>query len=79
MKKQILFLGMATALFMTSCSNEDSLSGSHVRDMNSDVPITLDLNHVSTATRAELGNRVNDKPDGTFDTDGGKIGMFCLA
>lgn len=70
---------MATALFMTSCSNEDSLSGSHVRDMNSDVPITLDLNHVSTATRAELGNRVNDVPDGTFDTDGGKIGMFCLA
>lgn len=75
-------MGMAAAMFMTSCTNEDDLAGgSNNQRLNSDVPIVLSAGQQANKTRASLGN-VNDKGeyDGTFDTpDGTNLGFFCLA
>lgn len=82
MNKHIFLMGMAAAMFMTSCTNEDDLAGgSNNQRLNSDVPIVLSAGQQANKTRAALGN-VNDKGeyDGTFDTPADKnLGFFCLA
>lgn len=82
MNKHIFLMGMAAAMFMTSCTNEDDLAGgSNNQRLNSDVPIVLSAGQQANKTRASLGN-VNDKGeyDGTFDTPADKnLGFFCLA
>lgn len=82
MNKHIFLMGMAAAMFMTSCTNEDDLAGgSNNQRLNSDVPIVLSAGQQANKTRASLGN-VNDKGeyDGTFDTPVDKnLGFFCLA
>ncbi len=72
---------MAAAMFMTSCTNEDDLAGgSNNQRLNSDVPIVLSAGQQANKTRAALGNVVDGKYDGTFDTpDGTNLGFFCLA
>lgn len=74
-------MGMAAAMFMTSCTNEDDLAGgSNNQRLNSDVPIVLSAGQQANKTRAALGNVVDGKYDGTFDTpDGTNLGFFCLA
>lgn len=74
-------MGMAAAMFMTSCTNEDDLAGgSNNQRLNSDVPIVLSAGQQANKTRASLGNVVDGKYDGTFDTpDGTNLGFFCLA
>lgn len=82
MNKHIFLMGMAAAMFMTSCTNEDDLAGgSNNQRLNSDVPIVLSAGQQANKTRASLGN-VNDKGeyDGTFDTPAdNNLGFFCLA
>lgn len=83
MNKHIFLMGMAAAMFMTSCTNEDDLAGgSNNQRLNSDVPIVLSAGQQANKTRASLGN-VNDATgtyDGTFDTPADKnLGFFCLA
>ena len=72
---------MAAAMFMTSCTNEDDLAGgSNNQRLNSDVPIVLSAGQQANKTRAALGNVVDGKYDGTFDTPADKnLGFFCLA
>lgn len=74
-------MGMAAAMFMTSCTNEDDLAGgSNNQRLNSDVPIVLSAGQQANKTRAALGNVVDGKYDGTFDTPADKnLGFFCLA
>lgn len=74
-------MGMAAAMLMTSCTNEDDLAGgSNNQRLNSDVPIVLSAGQQANKTRAALGNVVDGKYDGTFDTpDGTNLGFFCLA
>ena len=74
-------MGMAAAMFMTSCTNEDDLAGgSNNQRLNSDVPIVLSAGQQANKTRASLGNVVDGKYDGTFDTPADKnLGFFCLA
>lgn len=81
MNKHIFLMGMAAAMFMTSCTNEDDLAGgSNNQRLNSDVPIMLSAGQQANKTRASLGNVVDGKYDGTFDTpDGTNLGFFCLA
>lgn len=81
MNKHIFLMGMAAAMFMTSCTNEDDLAGgSNNQRLNSDVPIVLSAGQQANKTRASLGNVVDGKYDGTFDTpDGTNLGFFCLA
>ncbi|WP_278888686.1 fimbrillin family protein [Leyella stercorea] len=81
MNKHIFLMGMAAAMFMTSCTNEDDLAGgSNNQRLNSDVPIVLSAGQQANKTRAALGNVVDGKYDGTFDTpDGTNLGFFCLA
>lgn len=76
MNKHIFLMGMAAAMFMTSCTNEDDLAGgSNNQRLNSDVPIVLSAGQQANKTRASLGNE-----DGTFDTPADKnLGFFCLA
>lgn len=76
MNKHIFLMGMAAAMFMTSCTNEDDLAGgSNNQRLNSDVPIVLSAGQQANKTRASLGN-----DDGTFDTPADKnLGFFCLA
>lgn len=83
MNKHIFLMGMAAAMFMTSCTNEDDLAGgSNNQRLNSDVPIVLSAGQQANKTRASLGN-VDDATgtyDGTFDTPADKnLGFFCLA
>lgn len=83
MNKHIFLMGMAAAMFMTSCTNEDDLAGgSNNQRLNSDVPIVLSAGQQANKTRASLGN-VDDATgtyDGTFDTPANKnLGFFCLA
>ena len=72
---------MAAAMLMTSCTNDDDLAGgSNNQRLNSDVPIVLSAGQQANKTRAALGNVVDGKYDGTFDTpDGTNLGFFCLA
>lgn len=81
MNKHIFLMGMAAAMLMTSCTNEDDLAGgSNNQRLNSDVPIVLSAGQQANKTRAALGNVVDGKYDGTFDTpDGTNLGFFCLA
>lgn len=81
MNKHIFLMGMAAAMFMTSCTNEDDLAGgSNNQRLNSDVPIVLSAGQQANKTRASLGNVVDGKYDGTFDTPADKnLGFFCLA
>lgn len=83
MNKHIFLMGMAAAMFMTSCTNEDDLAGgSNNQRLNSDVPIVLSAGQQANKTRASLGNvdPVKGTYDGTFDTpDGTNLGFFCLA
>ena len=81
MNKHIFLMGMAAAMFMTSCTNEDDLAGgSNNQRLNSDVPIVLSAGQQANKTRAALGNVVDGKYDGTFDTPADKnLGFFCLA
>lgn len=82
MNKHIFLMGMAAAMFMTSCTNEDDLAGgSNNQRLNSDVPIVLSAGQQANKTRASLGNVGADgRYDGTFDTpDGTNLGFFCLA
>ena len=76
-------MGMAAAMFMTSCTNEDDLAGgSNNQRLNSDVPIVLSAGQQANKTRASLGNVDPTKGtyDGTFDTPADKnLGFFCLA
>lgn len=75
-------MGMAAAMFMTSCTNEDDLAGgSNNQRLNSDVPIVLSAGQQANKTRASLGNVGADgNYDGTFDTPADKnLGFFCLA
>lgn len=76
-------MGMAAAMFMTSCTNEDDLAGgSNNQRLNSDVPIVLSAGQQANKTRASLGNvdAATGKYDGTFDTPADKnLGFFCLA
>lgn len=76
MNKHIFLMGMAAAMLMTSCTNEDDLAGgSNNQRLNSDVPIVLSAGQQANKTRASLGNE-----DGTFDTPADKnLGFFCLA
>ncbi|WP_456084860.1 fimbrillin family protein [Leyella stercorea] len=76
MNKHIFLMGMAAAMLMTSCTNEDDLAGgSNNQRLNSDVPIVLSAGQQANKTRASLGN-----DDGTFDTPADKnLGFFCLA
>lgn len=83
MNKHIFLMGMAAAMFMTSCTNEDDLAGGNNNQrLNSDVPIVLSAGQQANKTRASLGN-VDDATgtyDGTFDTPADKnLGFFCLA
>lgn len=82
MNKHIFLMGMAAAMFMTSCTNEDDLAGgSNNQRLNSDVPIVLSAGQQANKTRASLGNVGADgNYDGTFDTPADKnLGFFCLA
>lgn len=81
MNKHIFLMGMAAAMFMTSCTNEDDLAGGNNNQrLNSDVPIVLSAGQQANKTRAALGNVVDGKYDGTFDTPADKnLGFFCLA
>lgn len=82
MNKHIFLMGMAAAMFMTSCTNEDDLAGgSNNQRLNSDVPIVLSAGQQANKTRASLGNVGADgRYDGTFDTPADKnLGFFCLA
>lgn len=83
MNKHIFLMGMAAAMFMTSCTNEDDLAGgSNNQRLNSDVPIVLSAGQQANKTRAALGNvdPVKGTYDGTFDTPADKnLGFFCLA
>lgn len=82
MNKHIFLMGMAAAMFMTSCTNEDDLAGgSNNQRLNSDVPIVLSAGQQANKTRAALGNVGADgRYDGTFDTPADKnLGFFCLA
>lgn len=75
-------MGMAAAMFMTSCTNEDDLAGGNNNQrLNSDVPIVLSAGQQANKTRASLGNVGADgNYDGTFDTPADKnLGFFCLA
>lgn len=76
-------MGMAAAMLMTSCTNEDDLAGgSNNQRLNSDVPIVLSAGQQANKTRASLGNvdAATGKYDGTFDTPADKnLGFFCLA
>lgn len=73
MNKHIFLMGMAAAMFMTSCTNEDDLAGgSNNQRLNSDVPIVLSAGQQANKTRAALGNVVDGKYDGTFDTPADK-------
>lgn len=75
-------MGMAAAMLMTSCTNEDDLAGgSNNQRLNSDVPIVLSAGQQANKTRASLGNVGADGAyDGTFDTpEGTNLGFFCLA
>lgn len=75
-------MGMAAAMFMTSCTNEDDLAGgSNNQRLNSDVPIVLSAGQQANKTRASLGNVGADgNYDGTFDTPANQnLGFFCLA
>ena len=76
-------MGMAAAMFMTSCTNEDDLAGgSNNQRLNSDVPIVLSAGQQANKTRASLGNvdPATGTYDGTFDTPADKnLGFFCLA
>lgn len=83
MNKHIFLMGMAAAMLMTSCTNEDDLAGgSNNQRLNSDVPIVLSAGQQANKTRASLGNvdAATGKYDGTFDTPADKnLGFFCLA
>lgn len=82
MNKHIFLMGMAAAMFMTSCTNEDDLAGgSNNQRLNSDVPIVLSAGQQANKTRASLGNVGADgRYDGTFNTPADKnLGFFCLA
>lgn len=83
MNKHIFLMGMAAAMFMTSCTNEDDLAGGNNNQrLNSDVPIVLSAGQQANKTRASLGNvdPVKGTYDGTFDTPADKnLGFFCLA
>lgn len=83
MNKHIFLMGMAAAMFMTSCTNEDDLAGgSNNQRLNSDVPIVLSAGQQANKTRASLGNvdPTTGTYDGTFDTPADKnLGFFCLA
>lgn len=83
MNKHIFLMGMAAAMFMTSCTNEDDLAGgSNNQRLNSDVPIVLSAGQQANKTRASLGNvdPATGTYDGTFDTPADKnLGFFCLA
>lgn len=82
MNKHIFLMGMAAAMFMTSCTNEDDLAGgSNNQRLNSDVPIVLSAGQQANKTRASLGNVGADgRYDGTFDTPANQnLGFFCLA
>lgn len=83
MNKHIFLMGMAAAMLMTSCTNEDDLAGgSNNQRLNSDVPIVLSAGQKANKTRVSLGNvdPNTGKYDGTFDTPADKnIGFFCLA
>ena len=82
MNKHIFLMGMAAAMLMTSCTNEDDLAGgSNNQRLNSDVPIVLSAGQQANKTRASLGNVGADGAyDGTFDTpEGTNLGFFCLA
>lgn len=75
-------MGMAAAMLMTSCTNEDDLAGgSNNQRLNSDVPIVLSAGQQANKTRASLGNvNAEGDYDGTFDTPADKnLGFFCLA
>lgn len=82
MNKHIFLMGMAAAMLMTSCTNEDDLAGgSNNQRLNSDVPIVLSAGQQANKTRASLGNvNAAGDYDGTFDTPADKnLGFFCLA
>lgn len=83
MNKHIFLMGMAAAMLMTSCTNEDDLAGgSNNQRLNSDVPIVLSAGQQANKTRASLGNvdPTTGTYDGTFDTPADKnLGFFCLA
>lgn len=82
MNKHIFLMGMAAAMLMTSCTNEDDLAGgSNNQRLNSDVPIVLSAGQQANKTRASLGNVGADgRYDGTFDTPANQnLGFFCLA
>lgn len=83
MNKHIFLMGMAAAMFMTSCTNEDDLAGGNNNQrLNSDVPIVLSAGQQANKTRASLGNvdPTTGTYDGTFDTPADKnLGFFCLA
>lgn len=83
MNKHIFLMGMAAAMLMTSCTNEDDLAGgSNNQRLNSDVPIVLSAGQQANKTRASLGNvdPATGTYDGTFDTPADKnLGFFCLA
>lgn len=83
MNKHIFLMGMAAAMLMTSCTNEDDLAGgSNNQRLNSDVPIVLSAGQQANKTRASLGNvdAATGTYDGTFDTPADKnLGFFCLA
>lgn len=76
-------MGMAAAMLMTSCTNEDDLAGGNNNQrLNSDVPIVLSAGQQANKTRASLGNvdAATGTYDGTFDTPADKnLGFFCLA
>lgn len=79
MNKHLVFSALAAAALLASCSTEQDAPGQ--QPQNSDVPIMMNLSQkASVQTRAALGNLGADgQLDGTFDTDGGQIGIYCLA
>lgn len=73
-------MGMAAAMLMTGCANDDELGGGAGGQQtgNSDEPIVLSVGQQSNKTRAALGNvDENGAYDGTFDANG--LGVYCLA
>ncbi len=83
MNKHLFLMGMAAAVLMTSCANDDDLAGANnnstiERDANSDIPVMLSVGQKANLTRAALGNRDEEgNYDGTFDAKG--LGIYCLA
>ena len=78
--KYLCLCGLAASMLLASCAGDDSVPSHGADTLNSDVPIQLNLSQQAPVSRAALGNKNSlGQLDGTFDTDGGKLGIFCLA